>query len=204
MTWVRTDDGSPNHPKFARAGVEAFGWWVAAKCYCNRLLTDGLIPTKDLPHVFPGVQGEQLERIIRALVKQSSAIKTRSGLRLHDYLEYQPSREQVMKIRQAKAESGRLGGLRSGETRSLAKHLASEESKQTGSTLLHHGRSKREAPREAPSHPIPSHPNIDPIPSQEAGPVAHATNGIEHRARQANALALLRSAGLHPPAELEL
>src|ERR1035437_8742986 len=48
MTWVRIDDGFPEHPKIARVG--AFGAWLQlqALAYCNRNLTDGFVPSNEI------------------------------------------------------------------------------------------------------------------------------------------------------------
>jgi len=207
MTWVKTDDNAPNHPKFVRSGPEAYGWWHAALCYCNRYLTDGVIATKDLPHVYPGVTGARLKRIVTALVTQGSADRSPNGLVIHDYLDYQPSRARVLEERRAKAEAGKVGGLRSGESRGYGKQPASPDQStllQDRSTVLQYDRSKREAPREPPPTYLPNPPIP---PTDDASTVAHATgsNGVspealaEHEAKKAATLALLKHAGLTPP-----
>lgn len=204
MTWVRVEDTAPDHPKFIRAGVAAYGWWVAALAYCNRYLTDGFIPTKDLPHVFRGVHHRKLTAILKRLKAQNSIEWSANGVRIHDYKDYQPTRNDVESRRHSKSIAGRLGGLRSGEIRSQPKHRASEAPK--------HERSIVVEPNEPPSHPIPS---------QEASkttrpPVADATgsNGnepppqptaddlAEHHAKQERARQLLRSVGWTPPPEM--
>ena len=51
MTWVKLDDGFPEHPKLIQAGAAA-GWlYVAALCYSARNLTDGHIPAAVLPRL---------------------------------------------------------------------------------------------------------------------------------------------------------
>lgn len=183
MTWVKTDDNAPNHPKFARAGVEAYGWWHAALCYCNRYLTDGFIATKDLEHVFPGVTGARLKRLLTLLVTQGSAERTPRGIVIHDYLDYQPSRAKVLEERRVKAESGRLGGLKSGESRSSTKQPASDPR----TTVLQHDRSKPEAPREPPTRPVPPIPTHLPLPpTDEPRPLAHATDSDRTPSRDPN------------------
>src|SRR5262245_32252920 len=99
MAWVRLDDSCSHHPKLRRAGLEAYGWWAAALCYCNRYLTDGFIAKKDLEHVWPGLHPTRLQAIIDRLTAQRSLESTPDGVRVHDYLDYQPSRDTALRQR---------------------------------------------------------------------------------------------------------
>lgn len=96
MAWVRLDDGFAEHPKIEEAGPLAAWLHVAALCYCNRHLTDGFIPAgkvkrlADVPNV---------SRHIGALVKVGMWMEVEGGYAIHDYLQYQPSRDEVEKGR---------------------------------------------------------------------------------------------------------
>lgn len=89
MTWVKLDDGFPDHPKVVALSDRAFRAHVTALCYCARYLTDGDVPT--------GVA----KRIATAKVKAELTAaglwtETPGGLyRLHDYLDWNPSRADV-------------------------------------------------------------------------------------------------------------
>lgn len=45
MPWIRLDDQFPDHPKVIEAGPLASWLYVCGIGYCNRLLTDGFIPS---------------------------------------------------------------------------------------------------------------------------------------------------------------
>src|SRR5688572_5876508 len=103
MSWVKTDDGAPLHPKFFRAGVAAYGWWHAALSYSARLLTDGFIPASDIELVFPGTRPDDVKVYIEALVREGSLAiagprkgghgrqKRGAGYLIHGYHDYQPT-----------------------------------------------------------------------------------------------------------------
>lgn len=94
MPWFKIDDQSTFNPKVMRAGNAAFGAWVRMGAYCNAQLTDGFIP-------------EQMARMIATARELDSmtaagiAHKVDGGYRIHDYLEYQPSKEEVTSEREA-------------------------------------------------------------------------------------------------------
>ena len=97
--WVRLDDSIPNHPKFVRAGPEAFGLFVAGLCYCNRYETDGLIPKLAVPSLLPGITGRRAMELAKRLAandpKNPSWVDEGEHYRVHDYELYQLPRDDV-------------------------------------------------------------------------------------------------------------
>jgi hypothetical protein len=94
--WVRLDDSTPNHPKFVRAGPEAFGLFVAGLCYCNRYGTDGLIPKAAVPHLLPGISRRRAMEIAERLGANGSRpswVDEGDHYRIHDYEVYQLPRD---------------------------------------------------------------------------------------------------------------
>ena len=102
MAWVRLDESFPEHPKVVEAGPIAAWLLVRLICYCNRQLTDGYVPKAMAAQL--GTK-EAIQRLVAVgLLKPS-----RTGYLIHDYLEYQPSKAQVVQRRQeAKARMGRV------------------------------------------------------------------------------------------------
>ena len=103
MPWFRLDDGFYDNPKVTRAGNAAIGLWVRCATWSARQLTDGHIPTN----------------IVRTLGKPSEAAAlTRSGLWtldgdeyvMPDYLDYNPSANEVKQRRKTDSERRRRGG----------------------------------------------------------------------------------------------
>jgi hypothetical protein len=100
MPWFRLDDSFDTHPKVIAAGNEATGLFVRCGTYCARHLTDGFIPE----HVALLYGSPELaESLVRAKLWR----RVRGGWRMPDYLEYNPSHQQVDTERAAKTERQR-------------------------------------------------------------------------------------------------
>jgi hypothetical protein len=110
--WARVDDQFGEHPKVLSLGRDRFagmGVWLLGLTYANRFLTDGFIPDAALP------AGSR--KLVSRLVEVRLWDKVTGGFRIHDFADYQPSREDVIALRAARAEAGRKGGYASGSTR---------------------------------------------------------------------------------------
>lgn len=89
MTWVRIDDGMPDSLKVAPLSDAAFRAYITSICYCARSLTDGFVPAKKAKE-FSG-----RPRVVQELANAGLWDAEEGGYRVHDYLVYNPSREQV-------------------------------------------------------------------------------------------------------------
>ena len=92
MTWVRIDEGFPEHPKVIAAGPLASWLHVCAIAYCNRQLTDGFISTAVLPRLS---DGKRTKAHAAALVAAGLWEVAEGGWLIHDFLTYQPSKAKV-------------------------------------------------------------------------------------------------------------
>ena len=143
MTWVRIDDSFSEHTKVASAGPLALALQVAALCYCNRQLTDGFVPRAkartlldwecvdadgqaftialssgtDADHPFGVGLDVTAQLVIDKLVAVGMWEKVPGGYSVHDYLHYNPSREQVLAERARKQAAGQAGGQASAQAR---------------------------------------------------------------------------------------
>ncbi|MGH3094586.1 MAG: hypothetical protein ACRDMV_01130 [Streptosporangiales bacterium] len=115
MSWVRIDDSFYDHPKFAMLNALGITAWLTGLAYCNRNLTNGFVPAGAARRLFDceglGVYtgtftGEDAEPIhgVEQLVEVGLWHEVNGGYQVHDYLEYQPSREQVLAEREKTAE----------------------------------------------------------------------------------------------------
>ena len=85
--------------------------------YCKRRTTDGHVPTEAVgPMVFPDPPRVGIRDADR-LVELGIAERTADGYYFPSYLKRNKSRAQLAEERAAKAEAGRKGGVRSGESR---------------------------------------------------------------------------------------
>ena len=88
MPWFKLDDSFHQHPKVTDAGNAAVGLWVRCGTYSAAYLTDGHIPATTAHKL-----GSRRE--IDALVKSRLWVPNGDGFLMPDYLEYNPSAEQV-------------------------------------------------------------------------------------------------------------
>lgn len=91
--WTKLDDTCDEHPKLLGIPASA-GWaWVRSLLYCNRQLTDGLLP-KRIATSLGSV------RIRAILVERGLWIENPDGSYLvHDFLDWNPSRDKVLEER---------------------------------------------------------------------------------------------------------
>jgi len=174
MTHAQIDDRFDDHPSYANYGAAEMGVIACAITYCNRNLTDGVIPA-----IWPrrrfGRQGVEIakqlvtdgvweRRSADGLVtwpRRGDDVTVTPRERADDafvvvgFLDHNPSKAEVVRRRDAavaaKAAAGRIGGQRSGEVR---KAKAEAESKQAASSE----RKQSAEANEALSSPLRSSP----------------------------------------------
>src|SRR5262245_5753251 len=88
MPWFRLDDGFHQHPKVLRAGNAAVGLWVRCGTYASQYLTDGKIPD-DIAHHYG--RAREIERLLATRLW----VENGTGFLIPDYLDYNPSKQQV-------------------------------------------------------------------------------------------------------------
>lgn len=183
--WTRLDDGFTEHPKVARVGLLGMGWQVAALVYCNRNLTDGFVPHGVARQLAPlshedgdgklwnvaatcgmqGHDGDQLvSEIIGWLLDAGMWEQVPGGFQIHDFPDYNLTKEQVLERREVRSESGRKGGL------ARAKANAKPPAKQTPKPTSSNGSSKPSSKTLANSYPVPV-PVPDPVPTPKPEPL---------------------------------
>jgi hypothetical protein len=139
MVWVRLDDSFPDHRKIAELGDYAplCGWlFICGLAYCNRQLTDGLIPKGHVVRLssfrrlsietggVPGMMsmGDDIDADTLALLLESVGLweDRETHWYIHDYPDYQPTKAEVEAERANKQAAGRAGGQARAERRGQA------------------------------------------------------------------------------------
>lgn len=95
MSWVKLDDRFARHPKVRAISDKALRLHLEALCYSAIYLTDGHVPASE-------VNGKR--KLADELTKADLWEKAPGGWLIHDYLVYNPSREQVENERRTAAE----------------------------------------------------------------------------------------------------
>ena len=218
MSWVKIDDNAPEHPKLLRLaelakegdkGAAACWLWVCGLAYCNRQrVRDGFIPALKVAQLYPvkGAAG-----LAARLVEVGLWELAEGGYRIHDYNEYQPTTDEAEgareAIRQARRDAGKIGGLRSAETRAAKQLLQAngqandEANDEANGKQLLPSKTKQIEARSKPS-PVPSRPVPIPSPVSETKTMGGVTVpvGFCDRPRLLGVVAKL--AGGTPPESL--
>jgi hypothetical protein len=182
VAWVRLDDSFAEHPKLARAGPLAMAMQVAALCYANRNLTDGFVPRAVAPLLlnldglylaFPEagslLGGEEplavsWQTVAESLVRAGLWEEEEGGYRIHDYLNYQPSREAVIRAREGSARRAREFRQRRRQKNAAGgEGGASPEGSCRGPSSMPAGVGERAGAEEPPRPERPEEPTIDEI-----------------------------------------
>ncbi|MBX3031441.1 MAG: hypothetical protein KF809_14945 [Chloroflexi bacterium] len=157
MTWGRVDDGHYDHqkvlalPRRLRNAADGLYWRAISRC--NRTLSDGLLSAGDLELV------DAEPELVEALIEVGLFDRDRRGrVWVHDFLDFNKSKEEVLEEREKKAAAGRAGGLASGRARTKRTPNQKPTTRRNGAS------SKREAPAssvvEPPSRPVPSEDSL--------------------------------------------
>lgn len=130
MSWARFDDRAPHHRKVKRLSDSAFRLWFTSICHCAEYLTNGRIDAADVADMPKAPTGKKLAAAIAELVEAGCWDEVEGGWEVHDYLDWNPTADEVKAKREARAEAGRRGGQSSGRSRSKNEAIASTEAKQ--------------------------------------------------------------------------
>lgn len=112
MTWLKLDDRFAGHPKVSALSDGAFRLHVSGLLYCAGHETDGLIPAELVPTLMPTYRPKYLPE----LADRGLWLPRRELVEVHDFLEYNPSRDQIRKRREATAERVRRWRDRQADT----------------------------------------------------------------------------------------
>lgn len=113
MGWAKFDDQFTDHPKVQAVGPMAELLAMRAVIYAARYETDGVIPESVLPRLAVGITSAK--RQISALLQENLWEKCDEGWRIHDFLDYHPSKADKDAERQAARE--RMRNVRANRNR---------------------------------------------------------------------------------------
>lgn len=109
MAWVRIHDGAMTHPKVLRLNDRAFRLWVWGLTYAQQHLTDGWLPALAIPGV--------LTKGIKDVIAVNLWATIDTGYQIHDYLDWNDSRETVTKKRTEAKDRMAAARVRSSDVR---------------------------------------------------------------------------------------
>lgn len=118
MPWFKVDDALATHDKVLAAGNAAMGLWVRAGAWSAQHLTDGRIPAVTVKLLGTTALAKSL--VAAGLWEQDG-----TDYVFHEWHDYQPTREHVEKVRNARREAGRIGGKSRSKSEANPKQVAS-------------------------------------------------------------------------------
>lgn len=98
MPWFKVDDGWWSHPKTLELSGDAQALWLRAGSWAAGHSTDGFVPAAAM------VMLQAKAKNATELVKSGLWDAVKGGYQFHDWLKYQPSKQQVESERAANAE----------------------------------------------------------------------------------------------------
>lgn len=113
MPWGKIDDSAHEHRKFRRAGLEATGLYWMAVSYSARYLTDGRVHGDWLEARVP--HPKKRVHLLHVLVEHELFEENGSGYVIHDYLDHNPSKQEVLDRREKQAEKKRKQRMSPGD-----------------------------------------------------------------------------------------
>lgn len=116
MAWIRLDDHITRHPKILQCTPTACWLYVSCISHANEMLTNGFVGDRELSFIShvrrPRAAAEAL---VRSGLLERVDEPTRKGYQIHDYLDFNDSKEVVLQKRKAlseiRAKSGRNGAM---------------------------------------------------------------------------------------------
>lgn len=121
MTWLRLDDQFAEHEKVADLTDRGFRLHVTALCYCARNSTDGILNARAVRIVSAIISRGTLKRQIDELVDAGLWRTLPDGsFEINDFLEYNPTSDEVKQLQAKRREAGRRGGKASGQAKAEA------------------------------------------------------------------------------------
>lgn len=160
MPWLKLDDQITHHVKFLRAGSSASWLWICCLAHCQRQLTDGFIPTEACHLLGMPDWKRNMKRLVDAQLVHVVA----GGYHLHDYLDYNSSRADVL-ARRAQ-DSSRKG---SGYSARNPTGIRTESARNPDGIQTESEASRARDARASESNPIQSDPiRSDPAPAAPA------------------------------------
>lgn len=123
MTWVALDDQIFSNKKVARCDAHAKLLYIAGLVYCGNQLTDGYIHQDTLP-LLAGMIAIDIANAKQSASKLCSIglwVATDDMWHVPDYLDYNPSKDEVLHKKAVRAAAGKAGGLANAKANAKAK-----------------------------------------------------------------------------------
>lgn len=106
MAYLLIDDRASTHPKLLAISHGAFRLWFSGNCYCQQHLTNGVIPAGAIASL-PGYSEARVAELFSPHRPGANPLWKRNSegdVEVHDYLQWNQSKEEISHRRAGKAE----------------------------------------------------------------------------------------------------
>lgn len=100
VPYLNLDDNYADHPKVDALSDGAFRLQTAGLCYCARKLTDGFVEKTRVHRLMPVYR----EKYLAELLDAGIWVEVMGGFHVHDYLDWNKSREWWLEHREKEAK----------------------------------------------------------------------------------------------------
>jgi len=102
MSWAKFDDALPTNAKFIDLSAPAKLAYILSVLYCSRELTDGRLSSGAIKTIFAwaDIEGGEKSHVHKELIQSRLWEEKDGAIHIHDYLEYNPSKHQVVTRRE--------------------------------------------------------------------------------------------------------
>ncbi len=107
MPYLLIDDGMSDNPKVAGLSDRAFRLWITTLVYCARHLNNGAISELALVTTAVTCKIRRKKGVVEELISAGLWEVTDQGWQVHDYLKYNPSRDEIEARRELARERKR-------------------------------------------------------------------------------------------------
>jgi hypothetical protein len=106
VNYIAIHDEMPEHPKVEPLGDASFRLWVETLCYCSRRENDGYMDA--------AVWVKRGKASTRKELEDAGLVELHDDGRyeVHDYLDMQRSRAEIVALKAKRSEAGRIGNHR--------------------------------------------------------------------------------------------
>lgn len=124
MPWVRIDENAMDHPKFIALSANAWRLWCEGMTYCQKHLTDGLIPRQGAKGMRYHSQAS-VAMLLAVLVPGKGPLwhDEAGNYRVHDYHDWNESRDRVLQARSENRDRRRKWRERHASPDALPAHV---------------------------------------------------------------------------------
>lgn len=182
MGWIKLDDGFLDHPKFLRAGPLAGYLHIAAMAWCNRNLTDGVIPRVQparlvawhtandclnvdvVGRIADHEEAVSWSVLVERLLETGLWVEREDGdYEVHGYLEWQTSAEEIRAKREGLSDARRRAGKKGASSRWNGKPDGKSDGKPMATPSQTDGEEVRRQKVEPPFIPQGGTPDVAPV-----------------------------------------